>query len=118
MDCSTPGFPVLHQLPELAQAHVHRVSDAIQPSRPLSVQSYLRQKFPAVSITPGKLLKQSKVRSLHTKNNVETKTKGGVSRACSLPGVDPGGTSLTIYSSLFLCLTTPTLSPSLTSAPS
>ena len=31
MDCSTPGFPVHHQLPELAQAHVHRVGDAIQP---------------------------------------------------------------------------------------
>ena len=36
MDCSTPGFPVHHQLPELAQTHVHRVSDAIQPSHPLS----------------------------------------------------------------------------------
>ena len=35
-DCSTPGFPVHHQLPELAQIHVHQVSDAIQPSRPLS----------------------------------------------------------------------------------
>ena len=35
MDCSTPGFPVYHQLPELAQTHVHRVSDAIQPSHPL-----------------------------------------------------------------------------------
>ena len=34
MDCSTPGFPVHHHLPELAQTHVHRVSDAIQPSRP------------------------------------------------------------------------------------
>ena len=32
MDCSTPGFPVHHQLPELTQTHVHRVSDAIQPS--------------------------------------------------------------------------------------
>ena len=30
MDCSTPGFPVHHQLPELAQAHVHRAGDAIQ----------------------------------------------------------------------------------------
>ena len=30
MDCSTPGFPVHHQLPELAQTHVHRVGDAIQ----------------------------------------------------------------------------------------
>ena len=34
MDCST-GFPVYHQLPELAQIHVHRVDDAIQPSHPL-----------------------------------------------------------------------------------
>ena len=32
MDCSTPAFPVCHQLPMLAQTHVHRVSDAIQPS--------------------------------------------------------------------------------------
>ena len=32
MDCSTPGLPAHHQLPELAQTHVHRVSDAIQPS--------------------------------------------------------------------------------------
>ena len=31
MDCSTPGFPVHHQLPELAQTHVYRVSDTIQP---------------------------------------------------------------------------------------
>ena len=34
-----PGFPILHQLPELAQIHVHRVSDAIQPSHPLSSPS-------------------------------------------------------------------------------
>ena len=35
MDCSTPGFPVLHHLLELAQTHVYRVGDAIQPSHPL-----------------------------------------------------------------------------------
>ena len=35
MDCRAPGFPVHHQLLELAQTHVHRVSDAIQPSHPL-----------------------------------------------------------------------------------
>ena len=35
MDCSTPGFPVLHYLPEFAQTHVHWVSDAIQSSHPL-----------------------------------------------------------------------------------
>ena len=39
MDCITPGFPVLHHLLELAQTHVHRVSDAIQPSHPLSSPS-------------------------------------------------------------------------------
>ena len=35
----TPGFPVLHHFLELAQTHVHRVGDAIQPSRPLSSPS-------------------------------------------------------------------------------
>ena len=39
MDLSTPGFTVHHQLPELAQIHVHRVSDALQPSHPLSSPS-------------------------------------------------------------------------------
>ena len=35
LDCSTPGFPVHCQLPELAQIHVHQVGDVIQPSHPL-----------------------------------------------------------------------------------
>ena len=39
MGCSTPGLPVHHQLPEIAQTHVHRVGDAIQPSHPLSSPS-------------------------------------------------------------------------------
>ena len=39
MDCSTPGLLVHHQLPELTQTHVHRVSDAIQISHPLSCSS-------------------------------------------------------------------------------
>ena len=39
MNHSTPGLPVLHQLPEFTQTHVHRVSDAIQPSHPLSSPS-------------------------------------------------------------------------------
>ena len=39
MDCSTPGFPVHHQFPELAQTHVYQVVDAIQPSHPLSSPS-------------------------------------------------------------------------------
>jgi len=39
MNCSTPGLPVHHQLPESTQTHVHWVSDAIQPSHPLSSPS-------------------------------------------------------------------------------
>ena len=39
MDCSTPGFPVLHQLLELTQIHVHWVGDTIQPAHPLSAPS-------------------------------------------------------------------------------
>ena len=39
MDCSTTGFPVYHQLWELAQTHAYRVSDAIKPSHPLSSPS-------------------------------------------------------------------------------
>ena len=35
MDCSTPGFPVHRQLPELAQTPVHQLGDAIQPPLPL-----------------------------------------------------------------------------------
>ena len=41
IDCSTPGFPVHHQLPELTRTHVHWVGDAVQPSHPLSSTSPL-----------------------------------------------------------------------------
>ena len=39
IDCSTPGLPVYHQLPERTQTHVHCVGGAIQPSHPLSSPS-------------------------------------------------------------------------------
>ena len=39
MDCSKPGFPIPHHIPEFAQIHVHWISDAIQPSHPLSPSS-------------------------------------------------------------------------------
>ena len=47
MDCSTPGLPVHHQLPEFTQTHVHWVSDAIQPSHPLL------SPFPPPSVFPS-----------------------------------------------------------------
>ena len=47
MDCSTPGFPVYHQLLEFAQTHDHRVSAAIQPSHPVIPVSSCLQSLPA-----------------------------------------------------------------------
>ena len=66
MNCSTPSLPVHHQLPEFTQSHVHRISDAIQPSHPLSSpsppaprESTLRMRWPkhwnfSFSIIPSK----------------------------------------------------------------
>ena len=50
MDCSTPGFPFHHQLPELAETHVHIVGDAIYPSHPLSSPSPLPSIFPSIRV--------------------------------------------------------------------
>ena len=50
MDCSTPGFPVHHHLPELAQIHVHWVANAIQPSYPLLSSSPLPSIFPSIRV--------------------------------------------------------------------
>ena len=52
MDCSTPVFPVHHQLSELAQTHVHGVGDAIQPSHPVVPFSSCLQSFPASGYFP------------------------------------------------------------------
>ena len=59
MDCSTPGFPVHHQLPELAQTHARQVGGAIEPSHPLSPTSP-----PALSLSQHQGLFQW-VSSLH-----------------------------------------------------
>ena len=50
MDYSTPGFPVLHHFLELAQTHVHWVSDAIQPSHPLLSLLLLPSIFPSIRV--------------------------------------------------------------------
>ena len=50
MDCNTPGFPVHHQLPELAQTHVYWVSDVIQPSHSLASLLLLPSIFPSISV--------------------------------------------------------------------
>ena len=50
MNCSMPGLPIHHQLPEFTQTHVHWVSDAIQPSHPLSSPSPLPSIFPSIRV--------------------------------------------------------------------
>ena len=50
MNCSTPGLAVNHQLPESTQTHVHWVSDAIQPSHPLSSLLLLPSVFPSIRV--------------------------------------------------------------------
>ena len=50
MNRSTPGLPVHHQLPEFTQTHVHRVSDAIQPSHPLSFPLLLPPILPSIKV--------------------------------------------------------------------
>ena len=50
MKCSMPGLPVHHQLPEFTQTHIHRVSDAIQPSHPLSSPSPPAPNLPGIRV--------------------------------------------------------------------
>ena len=50
MDCSIRGFPILRHPPEFAQTHAHWVSDAIQPSHPLSSPSSLPSIFPSIRV--------------------------------------------------------------------
>ena len=53
MDCSTPGFTVPHQLPELAQTHAHRVGDAIQPLQSLGIFLLPPSIFPSIRVFPS-----------------------------------------------------------------
>ena len=56
VDCSTPGLPVNHQLPEFTQTHVHRIGDAIQPSHPLSSPSPPAFIFPSIRVFSNELV--------------------------------------------------------------
>ena len=53
MNHSTPGLPVHYQLLESTQTHVHWISDAIQPSHPLSSPLYLPSIFPSIRVFPN-----------------------------------------------------------------
>ena len=60
MNRSTPGLPVHHKLPEFTQTHVHRISDAIQPSHPLSSPSPPAPILPSIRVFSNEL-------TLHTR---------------------------------------------------
>ena len=53
MDCSMPGFSVLHYIPEFAQTHAHCVGDAIQPSHPLSLPSSPKHNLSHIRVFPN-----------------------------------------------------------------
>ena len=55
MDCSTLGFPALHHLSEFAQTHINRVSDAMQPSHPLSPLLLLPSILPSIRVFSNEL---------------------------------------------------------------
>ena len=73
VDCSIPGFPILQYLPEFAQTHFHWVSDAIQPSHPLS-PSFL----PALNLSQHQGLFQWMGSSHHVANILELQHQASV----------------------------------------
>jgi len=83
MDCSTPGFPVHQQIPELAQTHFHRVGDAIQPSilcRPLLLLPSL---FPSIRDFSNESvlhIRWPKIWSFSFSNNVSNEYSGLICR--------------------------------------
>ena len=72
MDCGTPGFPVHHQLLEPAQTNIHWISDAIQPSHPLSSPSPL-----AFNLTQHQGLFQ-RISASHHGQNIEVSASASI----------------------------------------
>ena len=79
MDCSTPGFPVHHQLLEPTQTHVHRISGAIQTSHPLlSHSSPIFKSFPASGSFPVSQLFASGSQSIGVSASAEFSRNSGL----------------------------------------
>ena len=70
MNCSNPGFPVLHCLLQFAQTHVHWAGDAIQSIHPLSSPLLLPSIFPSIRVFPNELALTSHSQSIRTSASV------------------------------------------------
>ena len=79
MDCSTPGFPVHHQLPEPTQNHVHYIGDVIQLSHPLLSLLLLPSNLPIELYIPGVQVNTT-MKHLLTGNIVVESSDFGVSQ--------------------------------------
>ena len=95
MDCSTKGFPVHHQLQELAQNHVHRVGDAIQPSNPL-----LSPSPPAFNLSKHQFSQFSSVSS--TQASLSITNSRSLLKLMSIESVMPSNLLILCHSLLLL----------------
>ena len=78
VNCSTPGFPVLHHFPEFAQVHVHWIGDAIQPSHPLSPSSFFNlSQYPGLFQWVRSLYQVARVLELQLQPSVLSKSIQG-----------------------------------------
>ena len=84
MDCSTPGFPVQHRLPEPAQNHVHRVGDAIQPSHQ-NLQTLISDMVQQYFYTEDELVGSHHGLNGHESEQVLGDSEGQGSLACCSP---------------------------------
>ena len=100
MNHSMPGLPVYHQLPEFTQIHVHQVSDAIQPSHPLSYLLLLPPILPSIKVFSSEStlhMRWPKYWSLYIyfKENIQSLANGKIKPfVCSLFKMSPWGSSV------------------------
>ena len=73
MNCSTPGLPVHHQLPEFTQTHVHQVGDSIQPSYPLSSPSPLAPVPPSIRLKQTMRIRYTAQCLEHCRNSMQVR---------------------------------------------
>ena len=105
MNHSTPGLPVHHQLPEFTQTHVHRVSDAIQPSHPLSSPSPPAPNLCSVMsksfATPWIVAHQAPLSMGFSRKKILEWLAIPFTRGLPDPGIEPESPALQANSSLF-----------------